>query len=177
MFIDYMQTPLGTMEIKASNSGIVHVIFCGNIISDSQPNALTANCIQQLSEYFAGNRTRFDLPLSPKGTSFQQQVWRCLSKIPYGQTWCYGDIANMLNKPKAAQAVGGANGRNPLTIIVPCHRIIGKSGALTGYAGGLERKLWLLNHEGLGIDLSKEQQQSELIKAINKRQSKTEYLD
>lgn len=101
----------------------------------------------QLAEYFAGERTRFELALAPLGTPFQQKVWLALSDIPYGKTTTYGSIATDLGQPTASRAVGLANGRNPLAVIVPCHRVIGANGALTGFGGGLPRKRWLLEHE------------------------------
>jgi methylated-DNA-[protein]-cysteine S-methyltransferase len=102
---------------------------------------------QQLEEYFRGDRQTFDLPLAPAGTTFQQQVWQQLRQIPFGQTWSYGDLAQAIGQPSAARAVGAANGRNPISIIVPCHRVIASNSKLTGYAGGVDRKQWLLNHE------------------------------
>jgi methylated-DNA-[protein]-cysteine S-methyltransferase len=104
---------------------------------------------EQLSEYFAGSRRTFELPLRLQGTAFQQRVWRELTEIPYGDTWSYGQLAARIGKPSASRAVGLANGRNPISILVPCHRVIGADGSLTGYGGGLERKQWLLAHEGL----------------------------
>jgi methylated-DNA-[protein]-cysteine S-methyltransferase len=104
---------------------------------------------RQLSEYFAGSRRTFELPLRLEGTAFQQRVWRELTEIPYGETWSYGQLAARIGKPSASRAVGLANGRNPISILVPCHRVIGADGSLTGYGGGLERKQWLLAHEGL----------------------------
>lgn len=103
--------------------------------------------IQQLSEYFAGERQTFTLPCRATGTAFQKNVWKALTEIPYGQTASYRDIAERIESPKAVRAVGLANGRNPIGIIVPCHRVIGANGKLTGYAGGLPRKQWLLAHE------------------------------
>jgi len=102
---------------------------------------------RQLDEYFAGTRRIFDLPLAPHGTAFQQLVWRALLKIPFGATCSYGDIARTIRRPAASRAVGAANGKNPIAIIVPCHRVIGSSGDLTGYGGGLPIKRWLLQHE------------------------------
>jgi methylated-DNA-[protein]-cysteine S-methyltransferase len=101
----------------------------------------------QLKAYFAGDLTTFDLPLRMKGTEFQQSVWRALRTIPYGETASYTEIAVEVGRPKACRAVGLANGRNPIGIVVPCHRVIGASGSLTGYGGGLDRKQWLLDHE------------------------------
>lgn len=108
-----------------------------------------AETVRQLAEYFAGTRRKFDLPLRLAGTAFQQRVWRELTEIPYGETWSYGQLAKRIDKPSASRAVGLANGRNPISILVPCHRVIGADGSLTGYGGGLERKQWLLAHEGL----------------------------
>jgi methylated-DNA-[protein]-cysteine S-methyltransferase len=108
-----------------------------------------AETVRQLTEYFAGTRREFNLPLRLEGTAFQKRVWRELTEIPYGETWSYGQLAKRINKPSASRAVGLANGRNPISILVPCHRVIGANGSLTGYGGGLERKQWLLAHEGL----------------------------
>jgi len=103
---------------------------------------------RQLKEYFAGKRREFDLPLRMEGTGFQQRVWRELTKIPFGETRSYGQLAKRLNNPNGSRAVGLANGRNPIAIFVPCHRVIGADGSLTGFGGGLDRKEWLLTHEG-----------------------------
>lgn len=110
-------------------------------------DAAFAEARRQLQEYFAGSRQQFTLPLAPLGTVFQQQVWAALQQIPFGKTRSYGEQALGIGKPKAVRAVGLANGRNPIGIVIPCHRVIGAKGALTGYAGGLERKQWLLAHE------------------------------
>ncbi|HEY9473834.1 MAG TPA: methylated-DNA--[protein]-cysteine S-methyltransferase [Mycobacteriales bacterium] len=104
-------------------------------------------CAAQLRAYFAGELTAFDVPLAPAGTPFQQRVWAALREIPYGRTVTYGELADQIGRPTAARAVGLANGRNPVSIIVPCHRVVGSTGALTGYGGGLESKAWLLDHE------------------------------
>jgi methylated-DNA-[protein]-cysteine S-methyltransferase len=105
----------------------------------------------QLREYFANDRREFDLPLRMEGTEFQRRVWRELRQIPFGETWSYGQLAKRIDKPNASRAVGLANGRNPIAIIVPCHRVIGADGSLTGFGGGLPRKQWLLEHEGLPV--------------------------
>ena len=105
--------------------------------------------IRQLGEYFAGRRREFNLPLGMNGTTFQRRVWNTLLEIPYGATWSYGELAKRIENPKASRAVGLANGSNPISIVVPCHRVIGADGSLTGYGGGVERKRWLLAHEGL----------------------------
>lgn len=104
--------------------------------------------IRQLKEYFAGTRRVFNLPLRMQGTAFQQRVWRELTKIPFGETWSYGQLAKRIDNPNGSRAVGLANGRNPIAIVVPCHRVIGADGSLTGFGGGIERKQWLLAHEG-----------------------------
>jgi methylated-DNA-[protein]-cysteine S-methyltransferase len=103
--------------------------------------------VAQLDAYFAGERTAFTLPLAPEGSAFQRAVWRALEGIPFGQTWSYRELAERVGRPGAARAVGSANARNPISIVVPCHRVIGSAGALTGYGGGLSRKRWLLDHE------------------------------
>jgi methylated-DNA-[protein]-cysteine S-methyltransferase len=104
---------------------------------------------QQLGEYFAGTRREFELPLRMRGTEFQRRVWRSLTEIRYGETWSYGQLAKRIDNPNASRAVGSANGCNPIAIVVPCHRVIGADGSLTGFGGGVERKRWLLAHEGL----------------------------
>ncbi len=181
MYIDYLDTPLGLFEFMATEQGISQAIFCGDAVStnekvESKTNGITTLCKQQLTEYFSGKRQVFTVPLDPQGTPFQQSVWHCLSQIPFGELRSYGDIAKMLNKPKASQAVGGANGRNPITLIVPCHRVVGGNGSLTGYAGGIERKLWLLNHEGASIKASSEHALLDINNVMHKRQAKTQFL-
>lgn len=111
----------------------------GERVDDAMPAAR-----EQLAEYFSGQRREFDLPLAPAGTPFQQEVWALLSKIPYGETTTYGDLARQLGKPQASRAVGAATGRNRISIVIPCHRLVGSTGKLTGYAGGLHRKEYLL---------------------------------
>ena len=177
MYTDYIDSPLGVVEFKASDKGITQTIFSGEQKSAIKTNEFTDKCKQQLLEYFAGSRTDFELALDPQGTEFQKSVWNCLCKIPFGEVVTYLDIAKMINKPKGSQAVGGANGRNPISLIVPCHRVIGSSGALTGYAGGIERKLWLLNHEGVELKDSKENQKLDIKDVFYNRQSKTEFLE
>ncbi len=145
-YIDSFISPLGAMEIIATDTAIRSIHFVERPQA-KQPNDVTALAKQQLLEYFDGSRKRFDLPLGAHGTAFQKQVWQALTSIDYGLTCSYADIANKINNPKAVRAVGAANGKNPLTIVVPCHRVIGANGSLTGYASGTERKAWLLNHE------------------------------
>lgn len=118
------------------------------------PPLVLAEAIRQLAEYFRGDRTTFDLPLATGGTPFQQQVWNALMRIPYGATASYGDVARWIRRPDAVRAVGAANGANPIAIVVPCHRVIGADGRLVGYGGGLERKRWLMAHEGFVRDCS-----------------------
>lgn len=143
LFSQSFSTPLGKMEICASDKGIRSVFFREPELKEN-PNQHTRMAMTQLQEYFAGQRTEFTLALDAQGTSFQKSVWRELMAIPYGHTCSYRDIASGLNKPTAMRAVGAANGKNPISIIVPCHRVIGATGKLTGYAGGLERKAKLL---------------------------------
>ena len=149
MYVDYIDTPIGLMACQASKTGIVAIYFCETKKVASLANQHTERCKKQLLEYFSGIRKTFDLSLEPKGSEFQKSVWLCLMKIPYGKLLSYADVARRINNPKASQAVGGANAKNPLAIVVPCHRVIGSTGALTGYAGGLHRKRWLLQHEGI----------------------------
>ncbi len=142
----FMQTPIGILRVGATEEGITCVEFVERV-GEQQPNTWVNAALRQLDDYFAGKLKQFDLPLKAKGTEFRHKVWQALLAIPYGKTACYGDIANALDNPKAVRAVGSANGANPIAIVVPCHRIIGKDGTLTGYAGGLSRKQWLLQHE------------------------------
>ncbi len=176
LFTDYIDSPLGVIEFKATNNGITQVIFSGEKKSKIDSNSITDNCKEQLLKYFAGELKNFDLPLDQQGTGFQKSVWKCLTQIPFGKTWSYGDIANQLNNPKAVRAVGGANGRNPISLIVPCHRVIGANGTLTGYAGGIERKLWLLKHEGIDVQTSKLNGTLDIKNIIHQRQDKTQFL-
>ena len=144
----YYHSPIGWIEIQALHDAVTSVIFCDepeNDVCNSSP--ILAECFRQLDEYFNGQRTNFDIPVDQKGTLFQQSVWNVLPDIPFGATASYGDVAKKLNAPKSSRAVGAANGQNRVWIIVPCHRVIGANGSLTGYAGGLERKKWLLDHE------------------------------
>lgn len=151
MFTDSMSTPVGTLFIQASAQGISKVDFVEAEPTKTRPNELTAGCKQQLRAYFEGKRKTFDLPLDQRGTDFQRSVWKKLTEIPFGQAVSYRDIAEMVGNRKAVRAVGAANGSNPIAIIVPCHRVIGADRALTGYAGGLQRKAWLLKHEGIAF--------------------------
>ena len=145
----HLETPLGNLEISGSEKGIrsVSVLDAMKVgRSEEVPKSLQV-CLQQLQEYFEGRRTEFSLPLDPEGTEFQKRVWNRLLEIPFGETLTYGEQSAELGDVKAIRAVAAANGRNPLAIIIPCHRVIGADGSLTGYAGGLWRKKWLLDHE------------------------------
>ncbi len=148
-YLDYLQTPIGIIEIQASSVGVSKVIFPETHEKKTEPNEYTDACKQQLGEYLDNKRTKFDLPLDLLGTQFQKSVWSILCQIPFGQAIAYRDIARQMNNLKAVRAVGAANGKNPVSIIVPCHRVIGSNGTLTGYAGGLDRKAWLLTHENV----------------------------
>ncbi|ABG42376.1 methylated-DNA--protein-cysteine methyltransferase [Paraglaciecola sp. T6c] len=143
----YLPTPCGLLKISASNDAIIAITFVEHPDTAATSNALLKQARQQLKEYFDRDREAFDLPLAPIGTNFQKNVWQQLRAIPYGVTCSYGDIAKQLNNPNAVRAVGSANGKNPISIIVPCHRVIGANGTLTGYAGGLTRKATLLSLE------------------------------
>lgn len=147
-------TPLGKIAIGMEGGAVTRLIFGeklpeGAVVLEL-PTVLSACCKQELEEYFAGTRQTFDLPLAPKGTAFQQKVWAALREIPYGQTRSYGEIAAAVGNPKASRAVGMANHQNPISILIPCHRVIGKDGSLTGYGGGLDKKKWLLELEQAG---------------------------
>jgi methylated-DNA-[protein]-cysteine S-methyltransferase len=146
IFYDHLDTPLGNMEISANSSAVLAILFVDEV-RKANSNLLTDLAKGQLLSYFKGDLEKFDIPMDAKGTDFQKQVWQSLTTIGYGQTCSYSDIANKIENPKAVRAVGSANGKNPMTIVVPCHRVIGANGSLTGYASGVDRKAWLLNHE------------------------------
>ena len=146
--IFFYDTPVGKLCIGEENGCITHVTWSKipqeYVLEETE---LILNCKKQLEEYFAGNRKTFDLPLAPAGTAFQQKVWKALTEIPYGETRTYGEIAVAVGNPKAARAVGMANNKNPIGIIIPCHRVVGANGKLVGYAGGMEKKEFLLELE------------------------------
>lgn len=143
----FIQTPLGIAKISGDENGISIIsILTEGEITLKIPKILK-EATQQLQEYLDGKRTQFTFKLNPKGTEFQQKVWNALLEIPYGKTCSYMDLSKKLGDVKAIRAVASANGKNPLWIVVPCHRVIGTDGSLTGYAGGLWRKKWLLEHE------------------------------
>lgn len=144
-----INSPIGKLEIHGNESGILNIQFSDSkeiAVSKTIPSELKA-VVTQLKEYFNGERTEFTIKLSPKGTDFQKKVWNELLKIPYGKTVSYQQIANQLENPKVIRAAASANGKNPIPIIIPCHRVIGSDGSLTGYAGGLQRKKLLLELE------------------------------
>jgi methylated-DNA-[protein]-cysteine S-methyltransferase len=166
-----MPSPVGELTLAATEAGLAAVYFerhqyghsareRRNWIRDSGRDGAASRVLacarDQLTEYFAGQRRSFDLPLDATGTPFQHQVWAQLRKIPFGTTTSYGDLARRIGDPGKARAVGAANGRNPISIVVPCHRVIGADGSLTGFGGGIERKRWLLAHEARlsGLTLS-----------------------
>ena len=153
-FFSLLPTPIGDLGIFANSDAIYRIEFVDRIkdydlmnTNDHKENDITLLAKQQLTQYFSTDRTNFDLPLAPQGTPFRQQTWQALQKIPYGETRYYSQQAEFMNNKKAVRAVGAANGANPIVIVIPCHRVIGKDGSLTGYAGGLHRKAWLLNFE------------------------------
>ena len=156
---DLFDSPLGLLTLVARGDALAAILFPQER-PDRVPLAPGRRDFQhpvlgaarhQLGEYFAGRCTAFDLPLDPAGTPFQQQVWLALRAIPFGETRSYADIAVAIGRPTATRAVGAANGRNPLSIVVPCHRVIGRDGTLTGFGGGLPAKTWLLAHERGGV--------------------------
>jgi len=144
----YIKTPLGIARLEGDENGLVtiSVLDGEENVSDLIPEELE-DAAYQLQEYFEGTRTQFSLQLNPQGTDFQKRVWEELQSIPYGKTMSYLELSKKLGDVKAIRAVAAANGQNPLWIVVPCHRVIGSDGSLTGYAGGLHRKKWLLEHE------------------------------
>jgi methylated-DNA-[protein]-cysteine S-methyltransferase len=158
MFFERFETPIGTLTIAADTDGLRHIEFPSNRHPVDRVGWVPDACgsvsdvlrttREQLLEYFAGERRDFVLPLQPQGTLFQMEVWRTLATIPYGDTWSYRDLARAIGKPDAVRAVGAANGRNPLPIVLPCHRVIGADGSLTGFGGGLSTKETLLRLEG-----------------------------
>lgn len=143
----FINSPLGITKIIGDENGIAIIsVLSEGAISTTIPNHLQ-EAVLQLQEYFDGKRRDFDFKLNPKGTNFQQKVWQELLNIPFGKTISYIELAKRLGDPKVIRAAASANGKNPLWIVVPCHRVIGTDGSLTGYAGGLWRKKWLLEHE------------------------------
>jgi methylated-DNA-[protein]-cysteine S-methyltransferase len=159
LFYKEMESPVGKLKLVASSKALVAVLW-----EQERPNRVKLGAMnlalrhpilleteRQLSEYFAGKRTRFDLPLEPGGTEFQKKVWQALREIPFGNTRSYLDLARAIGSHAASRAIGAANGKNPLSIVVPCHRVVGAGGALTGFAGGLETKAALLALEARSV--------------------------
>jgi len=154
----FVESPVGALKLVASDKGLTAILWendnprrvplTGLIEDNKHPVLLKVE--RQLEEYFAGSRSAFDLPLDMRGTTFQKDVWEALLAIPYGETRSYGQLAKQLGRPSASRAVGAANGRNPISIVVPCHRVVGSSGKLTGFAGGLDVKARLLDLEKKG---------------------------
>ncbi|HEX7406425.1 MAG TPA: methylated-DNA--[protein]-cysteine S-methyltransferase [Candidatus Binatia bacterium] len=156
-----LKTPVGVLQVAASDDAILYIELPrrrgseprferwlhGRLLRRGETPVLRA-ALAQLRQYFAGKRRRFDVPVDPAGTEFQQRVWRLVADIPYGETVSYGRLAAELGGPELARAVGAAVGANPIPIVIPCHRVIGADGSLTGYRGGLQMKIWLLRHEG-----------------------------
>lgn len=158
---DY-ESPVGTLRLVASTQGLRAILWPND--SEKRGRVKLASCkpgtspilaqtVVELDQYFAGEREEFEIPLDPVGTEFQLEVWHALAQVPYGQTTSYGRQAQALGRPKSVRAVASANGKNPLSIVLPCHRILGADGSLTGFAGGLEGKAWLLAHEGQRLNL------------------------
>ncbi|RKS99355.1 methylated-DNA--[protein]-cysteine S-methyltransferase [Flavobacterium sp. 123] len=143
----YIKTPLGITQITGDENGIAVISVSDEGVVSADIPFVLQEAVTQLNDYFEGKRTSFDFKLNPKGTEFQQKVWKGLLEIPFGKTCSYMDLSKKLGDVKAIRAVASANGKNPLWIVVPCHRVIGTDGSLTGYAGGLWRKKWLLEHE------------------------------
>ena len=147
IYVQYIQTPVGLLEISADDTSITSVYFANEKTKKENPSSLTNLCTRQLKYFFDGKRNDFTLPLRPAGTTFQIQVWNELQKIPFGRTISYMELARRLGDEKKIRAAGTANGRNPIPIIIPCHRVIGSDGSLVGYGGGLDKKKWLLEFE------------------------------
>ncbi|SDQ16455.1 methylated-DNA--[protein]-cysteine S-methyltransferase [Flagellimonas zhangzhouensis] len=147
MEIAYLQTPIGITEFKGDENGLASITVLDNNKPIGTIPEVLNDAVTQFQEYFEGNRTNFNLKLNPEGTDFQKKVWNALLEIPFGKTISYLELSKQLGDVKAIRAVASANGKNPLWIVVPCHRVIGTNGDLTGYAGGLHRKKWLLEHE------------------------------
>jgi methylated-DNA-[protein]-cysteine S-methyltransferase len=158
MWFDEFKSPIGKLRVAVDERGLRYVLFDSNKhppkhisdwLRDCSP---TRQAREQLLQYFAGEIKTFELAISFDGTEFQQRTWNQLASIPYGKTWSYSDLAIRVGSPKAVRAVGSANGRNPIPIVLPCHRVIGSNGSLTGFGGGLPIKKWLLEHEGVRLD-------------------------
>lgn len=146
-FISSFESPVGFLILKSDGQAVTEIHFSETDIQEKHSCAVLETCCNQLQNYFSGKLRTFDLPLKPEGTEFQQKVWNELLKIPFGETITYHELAVRLGDAKVIRAAGTANGRNPIAIVIPCHRVIGAGNKLTGYAGGIWRKKWLLEHE------------------------------
>jgi methylated-DNA-[protein]-cysteine S-methyltransferase len=176
-----MQSPVGELKLVASEKGLTAILWENDpphrirlaSASEDKNHPVLVEVERQLNDYFAGKRTAFSLPLDFRGTAFQKKVWAALLSIPFGETRSYGQIARQIKNPKAVRAVGAANGKNPISIIAPCHRVIGSNGALTGFAGGLDAKAFLLALEGKKIFNKRAAQQRELPLKLDAPSNKT----
>ena len=151
LFQQSLTTPIGTLQLEATEAGLTAIRLpsrAAETMKTTKTTPVLEHAIEELTAYFKSELTRFSVPLSWAGTPFQEAVWGALIRIPYGETVSYGEVAQAIGRPQSARPVGGAVGRNPLPIIVPCHRVMGSNGALTGFTGGLAFKVSLLNHEG-----------------------------
>jgi methylated-DNA-[protein]-cysteine S-methyltransferase len=146
-FTSYYSSPIGTIKISAIDTGVTSVLFVEEAIKPTMSNNHSEECKKQLEEYFKGERKDFSVPCQLLGTAFQKEIWNTLKTIPYGEKISYVEMGRKVNSPNASRAVGNANGKNIILIVLPCHRVIGENGELTGYAGGMSRKKWLLEHE------------------------------
>ncbi len=146
LYSSYISTPVGVLRIVCDDESLLKVEYT-DFVQDSDSNAILELTQNQLQEYFSGDRESFSLPIKVQGTDFQQKVWQSLQEIEYGTTCSYKDLALMIGNPNSSRAVGNANNKNPIAIVIPCHRVIGSNKKLVGYAGGLDKKEWLLNHE------------------------------
>jgi len=148
LYTTYCKSPLGPIKIVGNPDCILSLDFVEDeLLGDTDLPFCLKACVKQIDEYFKGNRREFLLNLDPGGTKLQKLIWQQLAKIPFGEVVTYSEIAGAIGNAKACRAVGNANGKNPISIIIPCHRVIGSDGRLTGYGGGLWRKEWLINHE------------------------------
>ncbi len=148
MFEAYYKSPIGNLRIISNECDIIKIEFTADFFKMEIIPAQIQKCINQLDEYFKGERKEFSVGINPAGTEFQGKIWNLLIKIPYGKTISYIELSKQFGNEKAIRAIASANGKNPIPIIIPCHRVIGNDGSLTGYAGGLLKKQWLLEHEG-----------------------------
>jgi methylated-DNA-[protein]-cysteine S-methyltransferase len=146
-YYGYFHSPIGIMEIITTEDAILSVLFVDEIKAATEQPEILKEAIKQFDEYFKGTRKEFDLKCEMVGTDFQKSVWKALTEIPFGETWSYKQQAIAIGNEKASRAVGSANSKNLISIIIPCHRVVGSDKSLTGYAGGIDKKKWLLEHE------------------------------